>query len=136
VVFLKNQEIGGFFDRCRISLEDIKRGLTNDVRNNRLVKRVIGLPGETLQIRNGSVFIDGKELEEPYVKNFTYPNSLDGAYQIPEDQYFMMGDNRIWSSDSRDFGPIPITSIEGKASSIVWPPTKWTSLGAGYSDSN
>lgn len=136
VVFLKAQEVNGFFERCLISLGDMAGAIGNNQRDNRLVKRVIGLPGETIEIKSGAVFINGSELNEPYVRNTTFPDMLDGEFLIPEDQYFMMGDNRIWSSDSRRFGPVSIKSIEGKASIIVWPPSKWTSLAADYKNDN
>lgn len=136
VVFLKGREVNGFFERCLISLEDMAGSIGNNQRENRLVKRVIGLPGETIEIKDGKVFINGSELNEPYVRNTTFPDMLDGEYLIPENQYFMMGDNRIWSSDSRRFGPVSIKSIEGKASFIVWPPSKWTTLSADYKNDN
>lgn len=76
-----------------------------------LVKRVIGLPGETLIIWGGRVYINGKPLQEPYISATVEEY---GMWRIPQDAVFVMGDNRPFSSDSRDFGPVPLELIEGK----------------------
>ncbi len=76
-----------------------------------LVKRVIGLPGETLVIWAGQVYINGKPLQEPYVNGIVEEY---GMWHIPRDAIFVMGDNRPFSSDSRDFGPVPLELVEGK----------------------
>ena len=86
------------------------------------IKRVIGLPGETIEVSNGAVYVDGQPLDEPYVtpSNVTYPRR-----QLGEAEYFVMGDNRGNSSDSRSFGPIRLSSIVGRAWIVYWPPTDW-----------
>jgi signal peptidase I len=76
-----------------------------------LVKRVIGLPGETLIIWAGRVYINGVPLDEPYVNGIVEEY---GMWHIPKDAVFVMGDNRPSSNDSRDFGPVPLDLIEGK----------------------
>ncbi|MBN1876539.1 MAG: signal peptidase I [Anaerolineae bacterium] len=83
------------------------------------IKRVIGLPGETLEIRNNRVYINGTVLSEPYlfeVQQWNY-----GPVQIPADHVFVMGDNRANSSDSRILGPIPQEDILARAWISVWP---------------
>lgn len=90
----------------------------------RLVKRVIGLPGETLEVRNRDVFINGDRLEEPYAVHVD-PRELDrrdnfGPVQVPPDHFFMMGDNRDNSNDSRFWGFAPETSLIGKPLFIYW----------------
>jgi signal peptidase I len=84
------------------------------------IKRIIAEPGEVIEIRRGRVFIDGRLLEEPYIRrdNDSYP-----ACRVPQDHYFVMGDNRQHSSDSRErnFGPIHIDRIVGLTSVIYWP---------------
>jgi signal peptidase I len=83
------------------------------------IKRVVGLPGETVEIREGLVFIDGAPLEEPYIKErATYS---EPPQPIPEGHYYVLGDNRNVSQDSHFFGPIPQESIIGKAWVIYWP---------------
>ncbi|MER3500616.1 MAG: signal peptidase I [Candidatus Fervidibacterota bacterium] len=76
-----------------------------------LVKRVIGLPGETVTLWMGQVYINGVPLDEPYVSGFWEDY---GAWEIPPDGVFVLGDNRAHSNDSRDFGPVPLELIEGK----------------------
>ena len=84
-----------------------------------LIKRVIGLPGETIELRAGKVYIDGVLLEEPWKIN-----SVGGNYtakEIPPLHVFVMGDNRGASNDSRSFGPVPIKHILGRAWFSYWP---------------
>jgi signal peptidase I len=96
---------------------------------NDLVKRVIGLPGETISSVNGQIYINGKLLPEPWlqpgVKSTPGPNpvpfNLDKPYKIPAGEYFVMGDNRTDSEDSRWFGPIPRSLIVGRAFVRIWP---------------
>lgn len=92
--------------------------------DRRLVKRVIGLPGETLDIHDGAVWIDGGLLEEPYILGETQAGSIHLPLRIPEDQYFVLGDNREHSEDSRNLGPISLQSLEGKAVLRLWPLAK------------
>ena len=98
-----------------------------------LVKRVIGLPGETISSEDGHIYIDGHRLSEPWLPPGpdSYTGALpDDAYQqfnmpgpvkIPAGQYYVMGDNRTDSEDSRFFGPIPKSLIVGRAVAVVWP---------------
>lgn len=87
-----------------------------------LVKRVIGLPGDTLRIRDGVVYIDGRALIEPYVKE-PWQGDLPEV-RIPAGSYFVMGDNRNNSLDSRVFGPVREELIVGKAMASWWPTSK------------
>ena len=86
--------------------------LRRNVHGLEIVKRVIGLEGETLLIRGGYVYIDGRRLKEPYALGGTYPDF--GPYRIAKDTYFLLGDNREESEDSRHFGAIPFRNIQGK----------------------
>jgi len=84
-----------------------------------LIKRVIALPGEQIEIHGGQVFIDGKPLDEPYIHGTA---SYEMAPQvIPPLYVFVMGDNRGASNDSRYFGPVPIKTILGRAWISYWP---------------
>ena len=88
------------------------------------IKRVIGLPGEHVQIKDGKVYINGEELEENYLSENVVTESTDGAFTdvvVPEGTVFVMGDNRGASSDSRRFGCIPYDKIESKVCLRFWP---------------
>jgi signal peptidase I len=96
------------------------------------IKRIIGLPGETVELRNKKVYINGQPLDEPYVHFLTPPSSdyqevtsFDvreryGPVSVPPDQYFVMGDNRDNSQDSRYWGFLPRGYIKGRAALIYW----------------
>ncbi|KKS46774.1 MAG: Signal peptidase I [Candidatus Gottesmanbacteria bacterium GW2011_GWA2_42_18] len=90
------------------------------------IKRIIGLPGETVMVQSGRIYIDGKMLNEPYLEDLTpiFPGGFikEGVVvSIPENHYFVMGDNRPHSSDSREFGPIEKKLIIGRAVFRYWP---------------
>lgn len=95
---------------------------------NRLIKRVIGIPGDMIDIRDGNVYVNGEQYAEPYVHDITLPNSTVFPITIPDDEYFVMGDNREVSYDSRDFGLVNIKHIEGKAVLRIWPFDKFGDL--------
>jgi signal peptidase I len=91
-----------------------------------LIKRVIGLPGETIEVRGGQVHIDGKPLDEPWIE---YPATYDyPPTTVPALHVFIMGDNRPNSRDSRSFGPVHVDQIRGRALFIYWPPEQINSL--------
>lgn len=87
------------------------------------IKRVIGLPGDVVEIRNQIIFINGQELAEPYATNPFNDNY--GPITVSDNHLFVMGDNRGNSSDSRRIGPIPEELIVGQAWLRVWPFNKW-----------
>ncbi len=92
---------------------------------SRLIKRVIGLPNEVVTIAWGQVYINGKPLTEPYLHQAT-----DGYWHgiIPDDSVFVMGDNRFASDDSRNFGPVPLESIEGEVVLRYYPLSRFGRL--------
>jgi signal peptidase I len=87
------------------------------------IKRVIGLPGETVEIKDGKVFINGIPLEEEYI--MASPIYTMPATEVPENEYFVLGDNRNGSSDSHNGWTVPRDNIIGKAWFTYWPPSKW-----------
>jgi signal peptidase I len=89
--------------------------------DRRFIKRVIGLPGDTVSIQSGKVFVNGQELDEPYL---AVEPRYSGEWSINENEVFVLGDNRNNSSDSQNWGSLPIENIIGKAFLIYWPPTE------------
>ncbi len=91
--------------------------------DSKIIKRVIGLPGETLKYENNTLYINGKETEEPYLTEETEDFNITelGYDKIPQDCYFVMGDNRNNSSDSRIIGCVKKENIEGSASLVIYP---------------
>ena len=90
-----------------------------------LIKRVIGLPGDRVEVRDGRVLVNGVTLNEPYVSGPTAGNTP--AVHVPDGTVFVMGDNRApgGSLDSRRLGPIPLTKLVGRARVAIWPPAVW-----------
>ncbi|HEV2592556.1 MAG TPA: signal peptidase I [Gaiellaceae bacterium] len=88
------------------------------------VKRLIGLPGDTWAERNGYVYINGKKLDEPYIKPDRRDTRTVKAVHIPSGRYFFMGDNRSSSCDSREWGTVPRGNLIGKVFAIYWPPKR------------
>jgi signal peptidase I len=90
-----------------------------------LFKRVVGLPGETVSERDGFVSIDGRRLNEPYVDLFRRDHAPQRVWRVPRDGYFVMGDNRAQSCDSRAFGAVPRADVVGEAMLVYWPPDRF-----------
>jgi signal peptidase I len=94
-----------------------------------LIKRVIGLPGDTVEIRDQHVYINGQRLNESYINEPGLTDARDGtSWTLAENEYFVMGDNRNRSRDSRAFGPITRDHIIGEALVRYWPPADWDLL--------
>ncbi len=90
------------------------------------IKRLIGLPGDIIEIRSTQVYVNGTALSEPYINEPCLPAICpDRTWVLGADQYFMMGDNRNHSSDSRAFGPVARHFIVGEALLRYWPPQDW-----------
>jgi signal peptidase I len=85
-----------------------------------LIKRVIGLPGETVEVQDGQVYVNGNLLAEPYTDQTTHPGR-NGKVTVPPLHIYVMGDNRDRSNDSRSFGPVPIDNVVGRAWLSYWP---------------
>ena len=97
------------------------------------IKRVIALPGEFIEIKDGAVYIDGNKLEENYLQDGVITDMMQGigfegcytGFTIPENSVYCLGDNREGSTDSRSFGCIPLEKIEGKVAFRFWPFSKF-----------
>lgn len=93
---------------------------TEDGDKKLLIKRIVGLPGETVTVADGEVYIDGQLLEEDYLKDGITPGEITDC-QVPEGQLFVMGDNRVVSIDSRELGCIDEETVMGKAVLRLFP---------------
>jgi len=87
------------------------------------IKRVIGLPGDTVSLDNKTVQVDGVVLHEPYISEAYNPSGK--TIKVPMDEYFVLGDNRPLSDDSRDWGFVPKADLVGKAVIVYWPLSNW-----------
>lgn len=86
------------------------------------IKRVIGLPGDEVEVKNGTVYVNGQLFDESYLN---VKMDYFGTWRIPADQLFVLGDNRNNSSDSHDWGTVPMDYVVGKAVIVYWPPPAW-----------
>jgi signal peptidase I len=90
-------------------------------RSKSFIKRVVALPSELVEMRDGKLYVNGQLLPEQFVPREYMDGSSFGPYTIPDDQFFVMGDHRSSSNDSRVFGPVPREAIYGKAVFAYWP---------------
>jgi signal peptidase I len=112
--------VGKFFDSLLHGL-----GLRSSERD--FIKRLIATEGQTVQIKDGRLHVDGKQLDEPYIKDQA-PMPDFGPYEVPDEQLFVMGDNRFNSRDSRQFSSIKRSSVVGRAFVVIWPPGRLSVL--------
>lgn len=115
IVFLENTTKDNFVDEVNIYIEDLKKRFGKSQGNERLIKRVIGVPGDKIDIKDGAVYVNDIKLEEPYAKGITEKREFELPVTVPEDSLFVIGDNRAVSNDSRGFGFIDYNRVEGKA---------------------
>jgi signal peptidase I len=103
---------------------------TPEKSDTNFIKRIVGLPGDRISVKGGRVYLDGRLQKEPFI----YPDAACGICNLPQEivvpkgQYYMMGDNRGASADSREWGPVPKENMIGKAVATYWPPGKWGGL--------
>lgn len=123
IVFIENSSARSFGEEIRIFLTDVKEIFipAEQKSNIRLVKRIIGTPGDLVDIKDGKVYINGKVQDEPYAKGETYNKDFGFPVTVPYGKYIVLGDNRMVSKDSRIFGFIDRSQIEGKAVFRLWP---------------
>lgn len=109
------------FDRYINSIEARLKDTEPDEEHERLIKRVIGIEGDVIEIKDGAVYRNGKKLEEPYVAGETSDKGLASPVTVGKNELFVMGDNRSVSIDSREIGMVKISHVEGKAIFRVYP---------------
>jgi len=102
-------------------------------RTKSFIKRVVGMPGEKVEIRRGRVYVNGEALEETYLVSPGSDASYHGPVQVPEGYYFVLGDHRSSSNDSRLFGPVSESLIYGKAVFAYWPVDRFGAIPAAAS---
>lgn len=118
-----------FINKLAYKLEDIQRGdivvfhYPRDPRKS-FIKRVIGLPGDLVRVNDGRVYLNGRLTSEPYVPEAYLDSRSYPELKVPADSYYVLGDHRSMSDDSRDFGPVPRSYIYGKAVFGYWPMDK------------
>jgi len=94
-----------------------------DPKTTPFIKRIIALPNDTIEVKNGTVYVNGSKLDEPYIKEppaYNLPQK-----KIPGSEYFVLGDNRNNANDSHVWGTVPRQNIIGKAWLSIWPPGEW-----------
>ncbi len=121
---LKDREIM-LLNKIYYRFNDIKRFdiVVVNTKDEKIIKRVIGLPGETLKIEDNILYINGQEVKEKFLKEETADFDLEdlGMTKMPSDSYFVMGDNRDNSKDSRMIGPVKKSQIVGKTKLVIFP---------------
>jgi signal peptidase I len=115
-----------FINKMAYKIGDIHRGdvvvfLYPHDHTKSYIKRVIALPGDDLRIDHGRVYVNGRVIEEKYVPAQYADDRSQPGLVVPDNEYFVMGDHRSISSDSRDFGPVERDLIYGKAAFVYWP---------------
>jgi len=125
IIFLEDSEKETILDDALSTINNIASIFRNnkDYRegSKRLVKRVIGVQGDEVDIRDGYVYVNGEKLQEPYAKGETFSGEFKLPVKVGENELFVLGDNRMVSMDSRKFGLINFKQVEGKAIFRVYP---------------
>jgi signal peptidase I len=113
-------------NKLAYGLSDVERGdivlFESPVDGKVLIKRAVGLPGDTLEIRAGKLYLNGEPREEPYLHPDAQHSPPFGPVTVPEGHFFAMGDNRTGSTDSRSYGPVSGENLIGEAEVRYWPP--------------
>ncbi|MDF2945316.1 MAG: lepB [Herbinix sp.] len=124
IIFLEGEEKGTILNDTIRTFDGIVAAFDKEKKEDkhkRLVKRVIGVAGDEVDIIDGYVYVNGEKLEEPYVKGETLLDDFKLPVTVEEDKLFVLGDHRTVSVDSRDFGLIDLNQVEGKAVFRVYP---------------
>lgn len=122
IIFLEDKYKRNYGDELNIFKEDVENqlNLSSSV-NTRLVKRVIGVPGDKIDLIDGYVYVNGKKINESYVTSKTFKEDISFPIKVPDGKLFVLGDNRQVSRDSRGFGLIDYKQVDGKVILRIWP---------------
>jgi signal peptidase I len=125
IIFYPNEEKGTISDDFQRYIENLKSSLdrnrAEEEEHERYIKRVIGIEGDVIDIKDGEVYLNGERLEEPYANGITTPKGCELPVTVGRNQLFVMGDNREVSIDSREIGLVNLNQIEGKAIFRIYP---------------
>ena len=116
--------IGGYNRGDVVIVRELADSPVRQGRRNFVIKRVIGTPSDTVSGQAGQVFVNGERLEQNFIKGVAPGRLSFPAVMLGDTEYFIMGDNRTHSADSRLYGPVPFMSIAGRASAVIWPPVR------------
>jgi len=130
-IIILNREKGnkGLADVFLSNVKEMYEGLLGIQNDDHLIKRVIGIPGDLIDIRDGYLYINGVQQSEPYIKGQTDSKEMEVPATVPPGSVFVMGDNREVSLDSRSFGFVRYDQVEGKAVFRIWPLDKFGKIG-------
>ena len=121
IIFLENDEKRTIVHDVLDSMNNIKALFISEDNSSRLIKRVIGIPGDEIDIKDGCVYVNGEKLNESYAKGETFDNGFEFPIEVPDNKLFVLGDNRPVSKDSRQLGFINYNQVECKAILRVYP---------------
>jgi signal peptidase I len=126
IIFFPNEENGNIINKFKRYLDGYASLLTGEEdKHEKYVKRVIGIEGDVVDIKDGFVYVNGNKLEEPYANGITESKTFELPYTVGKNELFVLGDNREISLDSRYFGPINLNQVEGRAFYSVYPFNKF-----------
>jgi signal peptidase I len=121
IIFYPDETKGSILNRVERYIDGYAEIFTGEEKHTRYVKRVIGVEGDEVDIRDGYVYINGTKSDEPYVNGTTQPREFTLPYTVGKNELFVLGDNRGVSKDSRSFGPINMNQVIGKVFFRVYP---------------
>ncbi len=129
IVFVEDRVVNDSISaRFSLLIDDISSKFASDKQNTRLVKRVVAKGGDKVVIKDGEVFVNDVKLEEPYINQMTAKGDIEYPIIVEEGSYFVLGDNREISRDSRSFGLVSAKNIEGKVNFRLFPLTRFGRL--------
>lgn len=121
IIFSENESKSTQNNWVKEFINNIKYTFKVDENSDRLVKRIIGMPGDTIDIRNGYVYVNDEKLEEAYIKGETANREIKMPLKVGDNKLFVLGDNRPVSKDSRTFGLVDYNQVQGKVNFRVYP---------------